>query len=295
MKKMHDKKGFSLAELMIVIAIIIILSGATAIGVVSWLKGAQNTQKQVLDNNGDNFENNARLAVETYAGKAPRLVRERETANPGDPKSPEWWEENDKKWENRIDQYIKDGCPEDQITVIRDKDGHIVGIDVDWNLSPTTEATTGNGEEETTTVKQQEGTTTVKQQEDPTTTAKKQEDPTTTAKQQSGGTTASLSGSACSLDENGVHWEGYQDSKTIAGDGRKIKKMVITFPQGTSLYGVKNASNSGQYNVQISGNTITLTFCAQGWGSPKTSLEVNNILWNGSSNADISYTIEYAS
>ena len=71
MKKMRNKKGFTLAEVLIVVAIIVILAGATAVGVVSWLNNAKNAQNNVLSNNGDNFENEARLAVETANGTAP--------------------------------------------------------------------------------------------------------------------------------------------------------------------------------------------------------------------------------
>lgn len=82
MKKMWNKKGFSLAEVMIVIAIIVILSGATAVGVVSWLNNAKNAQNNVLTNNGDNFENEARLAVESAKGEVPEGIGESVTVNP---------------------------------------------------------------------------------------------------------------------------------------------------------------------------------------------------------------------
>ena len=55
-KMLKNKKGFSLAELMIVIAIIVILSGATAVGVVSWVNKAQKTRENVELKNCDNFE-----------------------------------------------------------------------------------------------------------------------------------------------------------------------------------------------------------------------------------------------
>ena len=82
MKKMRNKKGFTLAEVLIVVAIIVILAGATAVGVVSWLNNAKNAQNNVLSNNGDNFENEARLAVETANGTAPAWVGESATVNP---------------------------------------------------------------------------------------------------------------------------------------------------------------------------------------------------------------------
>ena len=82
MKKMRNKKGFTLVELLVVIGIIVVLSGATIVGVVSWVNNAKNTKEKVLNSNGENFENDARLAVETFAGKAPEYVKEKETLNP---------------------------------------------------------------------------------------------------------------------------------------------------------------------------------------------------------------------
>jgi prepilin-type N-terminal cleavage/methylation domain-containing protein len=82
MKKMRNKKGFTLVELLVVIGIIVVLSGATIVGVVSWVNNANNTKNKVLNDNGENFENDARLAVETFAGKAPEYVKEKETVNP---------------------------------------------------------------------------------------------------------------------------------------------------------------------------------------------------------------------
>lgn len=55
---------------MIVIAIIVILSGATVIGVVSWLRNAQNTQAKLEAENGDNFEAAAYDKVNKIAGTA---------------------------------------------------------------------------------------------------------------------------------------------------------------------------------------------------------------------------------
>ena len=76
---MKNKKGFTLAEVMIVIAIIVILSGATAIGVVSWLNNAKNTAANLEANNGENFENEARESIRKIGGTAASLQQPTET------------------------------------------------------------------------------------------------------------------------------------------------------------------------------------------------------------------------
>ena len=70
----NNKKGFTLAETLMVVGIIVILSGATVIGVVSWINSAKNTAAKLEQENGDNFENDARKAVESVKGTAPSHV-----------------------------------------------------------------------------------------------------------------------------------------------------------------------------------------------------------------------------
>ena len=70
----NNKKGFTLAEMLMVVGIVVILSGATVIGVVSWLHSAKDTAAKLEQENGDNFENDARKAVESVKGTAPSHV-----------------------------------------------------------------------------------------------------------------------------------------------------------------------------------------------------------------------------
>lgn len=77
----NNKKGFTLSEMLMVIAIIVILSGATAIGVVSWLNNAKNTAARLEQNNGDNFEKAARGEVESVRGTAGSHVVQQTNLN----------------------------------------------------------------------------------------------------------------------------------------------------------------------------------------------------------------------
>ena len=66
--KRTNKKGFTLSEMLIVIAIIVILSGATMIGVVSAVNKAKQNAAKLEENNGDNFESEAMRDVFTAKG-----------------------------------------------------------------------------------------------------------------------------------------------------------------------------------------------------------------------------------
>ena len=65
MKKMSSsKRGFTLTEILIVTAIVIIVSAAAFAGVAITLSRARDTQKNLKENNGDNFELAARSEVD---------------------------------------------------------------------------------------------------------------------------------------------------------------------------------------------------------------------------------------
>ena len=66
--KRTNKKGFTLSEMLIVVAIIVILSGATAIGIVSSINKAKQNAAKLEENNGDNFESEAMRDVFTAKG-----------------------------------------------------------------------------------------------------------------------------------------------------------------------------------------------------------------------------------
>ena len=65
MKKMsNSKRGFTLTEILIVTAIVVLVSAAAFTGVAITLSRARETQKNLKENNGDNFENAARSEVD---------------------------------------------------------------------------------------------------------------------------------------------------------------------------------------------------------------------------------------
>ena len=71
MKKMRNgRKGFTLVEIVVVVAIIVILAGAASLGVAATLQQADDTSAELKANNGYNFEAAARNQVESYGVNA---------------------------------------------------------------------------------------------------------------------------------------------------------------------------------------------------------------------------------
>ena len=66
---------------LLVIGIIVILSGATAIGVISWVNNAKNTAANLEANNGDHFEQEALESVKKIAGTAGSHVIKKSTTS----------------------------------------------------------------------------------------------------------------------------------------------------------------------------------------------------------------------
>ena len=86
----NNKKGFSLAEVMIVVAIMVILTGATAVGIVSWLNSAKSTAANLEQNNGDHFEESAINEIKKIAGTAgSHVVQQTKVNTPAVTQAPE--------------------------------------------------------------------------------------------------------------------------------------------------------------------------------------------------------------
>ena len=67
MKKMRNgRRGFTLLEIVIVVAIIVILSAGAFLGVAATVNHASDMQERLEANNGDNFEVHARNQVNSY-------------------------------------------------------------------------------------------------------------------------------------------------------------------------------------------------------------------------------------
>ncbi|MCR5340262.1 MAG: type II secretion system GspH family protein [Saccharofermentans sp.] len=79
---LKNKKGFSLAEILLVVAIIVILSGATMIGIASMVNRSQAAASRAVASNA-NFEADAVLKVNKKKGIIDKIPTETETLNTG--------------------------------------------------------------------------------------------------------------------------------------------------------------------------------------------------------------------
>ena len=139
MKMRKNKMGFSLAEMVIVIAIIVILAGASAVGVVAWVRKANETKDKVELNNGDNFEAAALSEVAAAVPSAPSYVIPKETAQ-----TPANEETTTVKEETTTVKEETTTVKHQETTTVREE-------------TTTVREETTTVREETTTVKQQDG------------------------------------------------------------------------------------------------------------------------------------------
>ena len=121
MKKMRNgRRGFTLLEIVIVVAIIVILSAGAFLGVAATVNNASDMQERLEANNGDHFEEYARNQVESY-GK--NMVY-------WDP-IPNYTPENQAK--KMKEQMLNEGWTDGEITFDYQEDGwHIIA---EWDPS----------------------------------------------------------------------------------------------------------------------------------------------------------------
>ena len=79
---LKNRKGFTLAEILLVVAIVVILSGATVIGVASWVNQSKATADQLVAKNAD-FEASAVKDVNEKKGTLSTDPVETETLATG--------------------------------------------------------------------------------------------------------------------------------------------------------------------------------------------------------------------
>ena len=107
-------------------------------------------------------------------------------------------------------------------------------------------------------------------------------------------TTAAASSNSGSTTLHGSQYNK-QAGTTISGNGQGIDSVTIHVPSGTRITSIGDAGNGGRYNVTISsdGRTATVSYTNQSWATRASSLNVNNICWEGPTDVDITYDISY--
>ena len=250
-----SRRGFTLLEIVIVVAIIVIVAGAAFLGVTVTLKRATDARNQLKKNNGDNFEVDARNEIE-HLKADPNFTPIQEYTPEGE-----------------TDEDDEDDDDED--------DGEDDGEDEEENGGDPVNNQPGNKNSPTPTP-----TNT------PTPTPTNTPTPVPTkVPTSSNGVSATVSGSQTDTPLG----KGYQGSTKITGDGRGIRQITITAPEGVQIAKISDGSNSGLYTVEVSpdNTSVTVTFTAN-WGpSPKSTVDLNYIQWVGAKDLDCTYEITY--
>ena len=250
MKKMRNsKRGFTLTEIIIVVAIIVIVSSAAFVGVAVVLQKARDNSDEVNRRHGTGADGKDLFEAEAWG---------------------------------EIDELTKDAANFFDVALY--KPVHTNTPTVTPTPTDTPSNGGGGGSSDATATPKATATPQATNTQPPTATP----EPT---KKPSGGTNATVSGSQTDTDLG----KGYQGSTKITGDGRGIKKITISAPDGVKIAKINDGSNSGLYTVSVSSDhkTVTVTFTAN-WGpSPKSTVDLNYIQWVGSKDLNFTYDIGY--
>jgi len=259
-KKMN-KKGFTLMEIILVVAIIVILTGLVGGLTISQIKQYQEFNDYAKEHFGANWEKEARLQVENMM-KHPSGGE----GGSGDEGSGgavgETPAERDARLRAEI-QALKDrGVTDDEIHITYDGDGYINGYsyshtDTNGNGGGSQEVDPENNDDPTPTPKPTNTPTPV-----PTNTPVPTKAPTNTNIQEgtiTNGTT---------LDARPDNGSGYNGDITVKLDNsvKNAKTLTITFTYTGTIDKVENFGALGDHApaVNISNGTVTLTFDVAG-------------------------------
>ena len=257
-KKMN-KKGFTLMEIILVVAIIVILTGLVGGLTISQIKQYQEFNEYAKEHFGENWEKEARLQVDNMM-KHPS-GGEGGSGDEGGGAVGETPAERDARLRAEI-QALKDrGVTDDEIHITYDGDGYING----YSYSHTDTNGNGGGSQEVDPENNDDPTPTPKPTNTPvptnTPTPVPTQAPTNTNIQP--GTTNSGTNTEATPD-NG---SGYASSQIKLNDSVKnAKTLTITFTYTGTVDRVENFGALGDHapTVNISNGTITLTFDVAG-------------------------------
>jgi len=127
MKKMRvSKKGFTLTEIVLVIAVIVILSSASVIGIAATMNKAKTAELKLQAENGDNFEVVAWSKVNSIGeGLGGNYESPEYTPNIEEAKA-----QLDQAWQEMIDELKEQGYTDDDILITYDSEGYITDVKV---------------------------------------------------------------------------------------------------------------------------------------------------------------------
>ncbi|MBR3279973.1 MAG: type II secretion system protein [Lachnospiraceae bacterium] len=136
MKKMRNsRRGFTLTEIILVVAIIVLLSSVSIVGIAATMTKAKNAQLKLQTQNGDNFEveawgevNSIGVGMGGYYA-TPEYTPEIEAAK----------QQLDEEMQELIAELLEE-YDEDDIVVIYDSEGYIIDVQLKPDAKPKSES-----------------------------------------------------------------------------------------------------------------------------------------------------------
>jgi prepilin-type N-terminal cleavage/methylation domain-containing protein len=258
MKKMRNgKRGFTLTEIVVVVAVIVILASASVLGIIVTVNKAQYQADQLEENNGANFEYQAWKKVNTL-GKGLAKSYTPPTYKPH-------IDEVDEKCKEEIEKLKEDGYSDEEIivhTINVDGEVFITSVELKPKAGNTTSggASGGTSESEPTTGGNNSTNTSptpsTKPSNTPTPTPKPTNTPTPTTKPAGSGAGTVVPSSSYSRSDVQYNWGNTVTQSNFnfgdsAYDGKKVT-VTITYSGNVSYN-----QNSNFNSATASGNTVT--------------------------------------
>ncbi|MBR5358419.1 MAG: prepilin-type N-terminal cleavage/methylation domain-containing protein [Clostridiales bacterium] len=252
----NSKKGFTLTEIIIVTAIIVILGGAAIAGIAVSIKNAKDRGDDLKNSQGENWESEAVLEVKkTKVGLGVEQIYEESADTPAPT--------------NAASSNEVTSTPTDAPT----------GTPADTPATTPGSGSTGSGSGSTGTGSGSGSTGTGSGSTG-----------TNSGSSNAGASTKTVTGSATGSGYQGSTTISGESGKKIqsvtiqAPDGVLINGCNDSSNNGKYSFQLSDDKKSA-----------TLTFTASSWTTPNTSVNLNYIQWSGGSgNLDLSYSIEYA-
>ena len=141
-KMMNSKRGFTLTEIVVVIAVIVLLSSVSIVGIAATIQKANSAQEGVQKHN--EFELVAWQEVKDI-GKGLGGSYEPPTYNPNNE------EAISQEWQDQIDEWIEEGYDPSDIIVEKDSEGNITNASIKDGATPKTNNSGSSGGASTST------------------------------------------------------------------------------------------------------------------------------------------------